>query len=862
MNGSIRPRRGMTGHPVWLIITVTLGLALGTHASAAKECQRETPVPADVRLLTPSPEVPETIARFAGVWTGEWEHSGEFCHTLVVEEVLANGYARVIYSYGTSVTVNIRLPGFFHATGRIVDGELRVHLPIGDRPPVAYQVAGETLQGTGPDDGRIRLTRAADLSQVGCGRRDSELPSAPPATGPRDQLTAAELLASAEAGPGPVHTAYFFPVGPAAPALHTLQGTLTVHATTMRRARYGCPAIAEPFLGFSVAFFTEGEHLVPAVRDLMPLRTLIFSPGRVWSEPGDGGWSRASFPFVMTDPSYGTTRNGLATFLYDDTRVSAFRFQIVQESAPWTIFDGWGQEPMTYTPGPIANDAALRAQFAAELQRQTPIRPWSAVPAAAESPWLEAFDGDSAPHEVSASGLIVDGVLYVRGCHTRWGPYPYCRHMRHGVFSVTKSLGAAIALLRLAQTYGDHVFDLNIKDYVTVTATHDGWERVTFADALNMATGVGDKAPRRDLSAPFADQGPGTSGFQRAPTAKRKLAMAFVAGQYPWGRGEVLRYNSAHTFVLAAAMDAFLKRHAGPHAQLWEMVMADVFQPIGIVHLPTMHTQEADGGRGIPLLYKGLYPTIDDVAKLTTLLQHGGRHQGRQLLSAAKLAEALDTSEARWLPSGQQNRFGEGQYHLSFWSVPYRTAAGCAFQIPYMFGYGGNLVILLPNGVSAFRFADGGHVDLESMVLAGEAVRPFPCPAGSVEPPASRPPLTASELRGKVSGNTFYQDPATNFPAIFDGRLAMFVAADGMLYGTFTRRPASGLEHDVGRWHITPEGQFCRAWHVWDHRQERCYWLHGSHSALDPGGETLEFAVTDRWDAARYRRVPGNPEGY
>ena len=45
----------------------------------------------------------------------------------------------------------------------------------------------------------------------------------------------------------------------------------------------------------------------------------------------------------------------------------------------------------------------------------------------------------------------VDGVLYLRGCHTRAGPYPYCRHMRHGVFSVTKSLGAAVTLLRLAQ---------------------------------------------------------------------------------------------------------------------------------------------------------------------------------------------------------------------------------------------------------------------------------------------------------------------------------------------------------------------------------------------------------------------------
>ena len=102
-----------------------------------------------------------------------------------------------------------------------------------------------------------------------------------------------------------------------------------------------------------------------------------------------------------------------------------------------------------------------------------------------------------------------------------------------------------------------------------------------------------------------------------------------------------------------------------------------------------------------------------------------------QRLSILELAEALDTSEARGLPSGQENRFGEGRYHLSFWSVPYRTATGCVFQIPYMRGYGGNVVVLLPNGVSAFRFADGGNFDLESMVLAGEAIRPFSCPPGS-----------------------------------------------------------------------------------------------------------------------------------
>ena len=70
------------------------------------------------------------------------------------------------------------------------------------------------------------------------------------------------------------------------------------------------------------------------------------------------------------------------------------------------------------------------------------------------------------PEDISANGLIVDGVVYLRGCNTRYGPYPYCRDMRQGVFSVTKSLGAAVALLRLAQKYGDEVFDLKIKDYV------------------------------------------------------------------------------------------------------------------------------------------------------------------------------------------------------------------------------------------------------------------------------------------------------------------------------------------------------------------------------------------------------------
>jgi hypothetical protein len=452
------------GHYLWVVSAVVAGLTLSTQATAAKECARETPVPADVRLIAPGPEVPEALARFAGVWIGAWLDKGNeaLCHTLVVEQVHANGFARVIFSEGTYVDWNIRLPDVWRVTGRIVDGELRFHLPVSERPKLAYRVAGETLQGTweGSDGSteRVSLTRVADLSQVGCGPEAGGLPPVPPGTGPRDRLTTAELLTGADPGTSPVHNAYFLPVGQAAPALHPFTGTVTVPTSTMLRARHGCPGLAETFPGFTVAFITQGEYLVPLLRDILnphlpvvkdddPRRqpgTLILSSGQVWSEPGDGGMSRASFPFVLVNQTINATHNGLATFLYDDARVSTFRFQLVQESATWAKFDGWGQAPMTYTPGPIADEAAVRAPFVAELQHQTPIRPWSAVPVSSGVPGLEGFDGDAAPDDVGASGLIVDGVLYLRGCETRWGPYPYCRHMRHGVFSVTKSLGAAV----------------------------------------------------------------------------------------------------------------------------------------------------------------------------------------------------------------------------------------------------------------------------------------------------------------------------------------------------------------------------------------------------------------------------------
>jgi hypothetical protein len=157
-----------------------------------------------------------------------------------------------------------------------------------------------------------------------------------------------------------------------------------------------------------------------------------------------------------------------------------------------------------------------------------------------------------------------------------------------------------------------------------------------------------------------------------------------------------------------------------------------------------------------------------------------------------------------------------------------------------MLGYGGNLVVLLPNGVSAFRFTDGGTLDPETMILAGDALRPLCTSLPAAAPPMAVPsaPLSAAELHAQLPGNTFGA-----------GGLRVFIAPGGVQY------LAAGPRVDVGRWWITPEGLYCRVWTVTDDGRERCH-------QVSREGETFTFHVHDRWTVFRWTRTSGRPADF
>lgn len=263
-------------------------------------------------------------------------------------------------------------------------------------------------------------------------------------------------------------------------------------------------------------------------------------------------------------------------------------------------------------------------------------------------------------------------------------------------------------MLRLAQKYGDWVYELKLLDYLDIDPPHDGWEGVTFGHALNMATGLGGKtftANPNDFTIDY-EFGGAYDEWYRARSESEKVTMLNKVGNYPWGPGLVARYRDRDMFALGVAMDNFLKFMEGEDANIWRMIADEVLAPIGVHHAPMNMTFEEDGSLGQPIMAWGWYPSLDDMAKVANLLHARGEHEGEQLLHRER-TESLFSIEGT-LDQGPANAFTHGnpRYKMAFHYAPFRGSddADTAW-VPFMKGYVGNNVILAPNGMTAIRIA-------------------------------------------------------------------------------------------------------------------------------------------------------------
>lgn len=559
----------------------------------------------------------------------------------------------------------------------------------------------------------------------GCG---GDAPTTPPPPAPtpvppaetRDRLGVDELFGGA--APGVVHNAYYQAVGETGGATHVLCGTLHLAETPMS-TRHPDSTWMGPgqtlFPAFSLPIAARGEWLVPLERDLIlsgrgaggsggSAWNVIANPGRVWQEATDAGYSRGTFLLTFTDNYVGQARNGLATLVFNEHEVSSVAFQITQETAPneeYLRVDFSALVPVTWEPGCPAGAEMTLAAFDQEVATRLPLRPWSALPNA-EASQATSRNGH-ADTDLSAVALLLDGQLYQQDVATRSGPHPWPEWMRHGVFSVTKTMGLGLSMFYLAQRYGDGVFDERITDFVPELAAHPGWQGVTFENTLNMVTGVVG-----------AERGSAIGPYIQARSTAEKMAAIAVLPDDPAPPGTEFAYYSTHSFVLSHAMNSYVRSREGPAADYWTMVREDVLGPIGVPHLPLSRSIEADGRLGTPIMGWGSYPDVDAAAKVARLLQDEGVAGGRQLLSRARVREALRRSGR---PAYETSASSERYLH-SVWTV--RTdVGGCTVDVPLMSGHGGNHVLMPPSGLSVIRFMDGGDYEVSHATRAAETYR-------------------------------------------------------------------------------------------------------------------------------------------
>ncbi|HEX3848143.1 MAG TPA: serine hydrolase [Steroidobacteraceae bacterium] len=497
------------------------------------------------------------------------------------------------------------------------------------------------------------------------------------------------------------------------------------------------------FPGVEIAFFTDSGDLVPVTQDVIrhgsagrgrSFWDVLVQPGRVWSKPADEGWSRAAFPFALVNSIEGETHNGLATFLYRGSKVSNLRFQIVQQTSPFyikPIFTASGLVPAELGSAPKDSTAAKQA-LAAERADRVRIADWQALAAQVGRNRLAGFDGTMKAGDIVLAGLDYRGTFYLEECRSAGGPLPWCDRARFGVWSATKALANEAALLRLAQKYGPSVFDLRIRDYVREAAAYPAWADVRFRDAIDMATGVGNgsaKSTPNEIEDGYLDAS--YARWYEARSVDDKVKALLEDGRaYPWGPGKVARYRDQDMFMLGVAMDRFLKSKEGPSADLWTMLRREVFEPIGIRVAPTNRTIESDGRPGQPLMAYGYYPTLGDLVRMARLYQNGGRHGGGQILYAPRLRELLSGTDPQGLPTGEHLQGGETTYTNAFWVSSFTGAGGCRVFYPRMIGWGGNIVALMPDGLTAIRLAHSDGMEIAAVETAGmarvaDALEPF-----------------------------------------------------------------------------------------------------------------------------------------
>lgn len=447
----------------------------------------------------------------------------------------------------------------------------------------------------------------------------------------------------------------------------------------------------------------EQNEIIPIKRSLSltehPYWDYFIGVGQITQNQDDPVYYRVVLPLALVEKNQNCVHNGIISFLINDqAQTSHFYYQFSSETCAYFKPDLWGMGKVSYLPTTIGQSAKAIEDYQQEKEKRLPIEPIPALKSRFTQLDVDnlALTKLTKKEDISVYGLLYQGVNYVSDCHTRAGNYPFCEAMILPSYSTAKSIFAGLTMLYLQRFYPG-IFSESVELWVPECQGHD-WQGVSFADLLNMRSGHFDSSDEG-----VDENAPKLLAFFNAQSHQDKIRFSCQAYPKKSNPGSQFVYHTSDTYLLGAALNQFVKANMGKDKDIF----ADVFlqKVLGDLSLSAIIEQSrttTDPAHQVFLGY-GLFFTVDDIAKISQFATtQTGPVAGQSLQPGVQRTKTLSGS------SGSQLVSSYLAYQNGFWGRDLAPLLRCqqpSWQ-PFMSGYGGITVALLPNNLSYYYFSD------------------------------------------------------------------------------------------------------------------------------------------------------------
>jgi hypothetical protein len=544
----------------------------------------------------------------------------------------------------------------------------------------------------------------------------------------------ANFLSNKKALDNPVTTQYFAPSSKSVASTGDVQGRLLIdfskgerqldlvrdlwQSNTKERQIDQLPSLELELVQYE-------DTVLPRVRGLRgdrhPYWEFIVEPGVVWRETSDDK-NRLALPFALQQRNANCTHNGVITLMFGESgKATKAIYQVGSETCYYFKFNLWGSAEATFIDEPITDAKSIINQRKQELAERIVTKPINELASVVSNVDLNNIGSatEVMPRDLSVHGFVVDGVHYQGECNTRFGAYPYCSEMVLPSYSTAKSIFGGLGLLALEQRYPG-VKNSLIADLVPACKNNSTWQDITIEHTLNMVTGHYTS----DLYE-VDEGGPEMVKFFNKSSHSDRINLACGMYEKQQLAGNKWVYHTSDTYLAATAMNNFIDQQGAGETNIYDDFLVDpVWKVLGLspVTYKTRRSyddrQQGFAGWGLSFLpsdiaqlANALIPTEKNVSKLNTLDK-----------TELRKALQLDPSDRGVAVIGDKTR-----YKHAFWGYNVQSALNCKapLWLPFMSGYGGISVVMMPNNMAYYYFSDNQQFAWVKAVQEAHKLRPM-----------------------------------------------------------------------------------------------------------------------------------------